>query len=99
RRGPDESTRTDQRNPELGGDPSIVNKSKISMCDAIGKISDEDGSVIEAKFELGDDGKLSLSVYPLGKPRALDAERNVFNEASGDPTADPFATKLETFHD
>jgi hypothetical protein len=87
---------TDQRTPELGNDVTIVNQSKISMADGL-KVAGKD--VIEAKFELGDDGKLSLSIYPVKNGLAKDSERNVFQELSGDPTATPFKGSLETFDD
>jgi hypothetical protein len=88
---------TDQRTPELGDDLSILKQAKISLVDAIAQVEQANGPVIEAKFELGDDGKLSLSVYPVGKGLDTDAERNTFFEASGDPTADAWTPGLDTF--
>lgn len=82
---------TDQRTPELGSDLSILKQSKIKMSAALAQVEAKYGTAIEAKFELGDDGKLSLSIYPVGKGISTDAERNTFFEASGDPTAAPFA--------
>src|SRR5215207_8958128 len=38
------------------------------------------GTPIESKYELDDASKLSLSIYPLGKPVEVDAEHNVFHE-------------------
>jgi hypothetical protein len=88
------------RTPELGADPSIVKTSKIGLADAVAQVDTGMGAVIEAKFELGDDGKsLSLSTYPVGKDVAVDAEQNVFREASGDPTQAPWAPSLDVFHD
>jgi hypothetical protein len=87
------------RTPELGGDPSIVKASKIGLGDAVAQVDTGMGAVIEAKFELGDDGMLSLSTYPVGKDVAVDAEANVFREASGDPKVSPWAPALEVFHD
>lgn len=89
---------TDQRAPELGADPSIVQQATVSMADGFAKARTS-GALIEAKYELGDDGKLSLSIYPAGKGLAMDAERNVFQELSGDPTIAPFAGKLDVFAD
>ena len=89
---------TDARVPELGADPTIVQQAKVSMTDGFAKAS-ASGAIIEAKYEIGDDGKLSLSVYPAGKGVGVDAEQNVFQELSGDPTASPFAGSLETFAD
>src|SRR5262249_33967392 len=79
---------TDQRAPELGSDVTIVRQSKISMLEALEMSEQKYGKTIEAKFELGDDGKLSLSIYPIGKGIRTDAERNSFAELAGDPTAD-----------
>lgn len=89
---------TDQRTPELGADPSIVQQAKVTMADGFAKAR-ASGALIEAKYELGSDGKLSLSIYPAGKGLAMDAERNVFQELSGDPVAAPFSGKLEAFAD
>jgi hypothetical protein len=94
--GPGEGA-TDQRAPELGSDVTIVRQSKISMLDALKMSEKQYGKTIEAKFELGDDGKLSLSIYPIGKGIKTDAERNSFSELSGDPTADTFAPSLSQF--
>jgi hypothetical protein len=90
---------TDQRRPELGKDPRIVADSKISLADGIRQVEAKNGKTIEAKFELDDAGKLSLSIYPVGNGIDADAERNVFQEASGDPKASPWAPGLETFKD
>src|SRR5262249_50415441 len=90
---------TDARHPELGSDPSIVRKSKISLAKAIKQVASSEGPIIEGKFELDDSGKLSLSLYPLGKSIHVDAERNVFREFAGDPTKSPFQGALEVFHD
>jgi hypothetical protein len=85
--------------PELGKDLSILDQSKISLLDGITLANQEQGPVIEAKFELDDSGKLSLSLYPAGQPLDIDAERNKFQELSGDPTATPFSGTLEVFAD
>src|SRR5438046_1986384 len=62
-------------------------------------IAAQKGAVIEAKFELDHDGKLSLSTYPLGKAFSVDAERNVFRELAGDPTKTTFSGTMEVFSD
>lgn len=91
--GPD-----DGRAPELGDDLSIVMTSQITLRAALVQAA-QTGPVIEAKFELGDDGKLSLSTYPIGAPLAMDAERSKFQELAGDPTVSPWQPGLEQFHD
>ena len=90
------SAATDQRVPELGSDLSILNGSKISLADGISQAA-QTGPVIEAKFELADDGhSLSLSLYPA-KDYTLDAERNELGELSGDPTAATWAPSYAKF--
>jgi hypothetical protein len=89
---------TDARTPELAHAADAL-ASKISMADAAAQVETATGTLIESKFEPDDSGKLSLSLYPLGKPVGVDAKNNTFQEASGDPTAMPFAPGLEVFHD
>lgn len=87
---------TDARVPELGADLSVLRAAKVSMFDALVAVEREHGPTIEAKYEIGDDGKLSLSIYPVGKGLRVDAERNTFFEVAGDPTAATYApTKTE----
>ncbi len=89
---------TDARVPELGSDLSILKQSKISLADGVAQVEKRYGSVVEAKFELADDGKsLSLSIYPAGKGLKMDSERNTFFEASGDPTGATYAPDLAEF--
>jgi hypothetical protein len=76
---------------------TIVHQSRITMSAALAQLEKTDGPAIEAKFELGDDGKLSLSVYPVGKGIATDAERNTFFELAGDPTAATFQPEKSEF--
>src|SRR5439155_9168733 len=99
--GPDQVAKDgpdDGRSPELGGKPSTVFASQISMADALAQAAGT-GPVIEAKFELGDDGALSLSTYPIVAALDVDSERNVFQELSGDPTTAAWQPGLEQFHD
>ena len=87
---------TDSREPELA-DPKDVLKSQISMTDGL-RQADHTGPIIEAKFEPGDDGKLSLSTYPVPS-LSLDSERNTFQELAGDVESSPWSPALEQFHD
>jgi hypothetical protein len=88
---------TDERVPELGDNLGILATSKMTLADAIQQ-GQRSGPVIEAKFELDDKSALSVSVYPTGQPLDVDAERNVFQELSGDPAA-PFSGSLAVFDD
>ncbi len=95
----DSDCATDARAPELGDDLSVMRTSQITMGEALALAEAGGGATIEAKFELDHDGKLALSIYPLGASIALDAERNVFLESAGDPTAEQWQPGSETFHD
>ena len=88
---------TDTRTQELGADLNILATSKIKMSAALATAEKTYGTTIEATFELDDAGKLSLSVYPLAKGIDVDAERNGFQELSGDPTTATWAPKLDVF--
>jgi hypothetical protein len=88
---------TDARTPELGDDLGILRTSRITMAQALAQMERQHGPAIEAKFELDDSGKLSLSIYPVGKGIDVDAERNQFFELSGDPTATQFSPSLAEF--
>src|SRR5205823_2545729 len=89
---------SDARVPELT-DLGVLSSAKVTMGAALAAVEAAQGTIIEAKFEPDDSGKLSLSIYPAGKGGGVDAERNLFQEASGDPTAATFSTGLEVFHD
>ena len=90
---------TDDRTPELGGHPGVVRDVRTTMSAGLALSEAQYGQTIEAKYELGDDSKLSLSIYPAGKGIALDAERNLFQELAGDPTTASFSGALAAFHD
>jgi len=92
--GPD-----DGRSPELGDDLSVMFDAQIAMAAGLAQSESDHGVVVEAKYELDGDGRLSLSTYPLGAELALDSERNVFQELAGDPTTATWAPALEAFHD
>ncbi len=88
---------SDARTPELGDDLRVLRQSRITMARALRQLEAQHGPAIEAKFELGDDGKLSLSVYPVSEPIAIDAQRQRFFELAGDPTAATFQPAREEF--
>src|SRR5262245_8833061 len=82
---------TDARVPELGTDVTIVRTAKVKMSAALKQTLKSYPNVIEAKYEIGDDGKLSLSIYPTKEAVTVDAERQTFFELAGDPTQATFA--------
>jgi hypothetical protein len=88
---------TDARVPELGETLAILRAAKVSMFDALLEAEREHGATIEAKYEIGDDGKLSLSVYSVGKGLGTDAERNTFFELAGDPTSRRTSRRRRSF--
>ena len=89
---------TDTEKPHLAS-LSELKKSKISLEDALKQVEKTNSPAIDAKFETGDDGKLSLSIYPVGQGINIDAARNVFQELAGDPTVLPWTPELATFTD
>jgi hypothetical protein len=91
------SSATDARTPELNGDPTIVRTATIRMSAAIRQTLQSYPQVIEAKFEIGDDGKLSLSIYPTSHDKTVDAEHQDFFELAGDPTGSAYAPEVSKF--
>ncbi len=77
---------TDLRVPKLP-DPTVVRTAQVSMSTALNQTLEKYPGVIEAKYEIGGDGKLVLSIYPVKEPLSIDAERQTFFELQGDPTA------------
>jgi hypothetical protein len=88
---------TDARVPELGGDPSIVRTATIDLRAGIQQVLQTYPAVVEAKYEIGDDGKLSLSIYPVQQATSVDAERQTFFEVAGHPTDATFAPDTAKF--
>ena len=77
----------------------ILPRSKLSLGDGIRQVSKGDEVAISAKFELDDNGKLSLSVYTAEKGLAVDPEHNVLKEFSGSPEQNSWAPNVEVFQD
>ena len=88
---------TDARTPELGTDITVMRTSKIKMSAALKQVLKTYPLTIEAKFELDHDNKLSLSIYPTSKGKAVDPEHQEFFELAGDPTVVPFAPSTSKF--
>lgn len=72
---------------------------KISLLDGIRQAEKSSGTVTSAKFEIGDDGNLSLSIYTAPQGLRTPPETNELTELSGDPTVAPFAPSAEVFKD
>src|SRR5262249_11509833 len=88
---------TDARVPELGDDVTIARTARVKMSTALQQTLTSYPGVIEAKYELGDDGVLSLSIYPVKEALTIDAERQTFFELAGDPTQAVYAPTESTF--
>ena len=88
---------TDARVPELGNDITVMRQSKIKMSTALKQVLKSYPLVIEAKFELDGDNKLSLSIYPTSQGKKIDPEHQDFFELAGDPTVLPFAPSATKF--
>ena len=88
--------------PARAGDEAVLAqlaKTKISLLDGIKQAERGKAVVISAKFELDDNGKLSLSIYTAPQGLDVPAETNPLTELSGDPTVTPFAPAAEVFAD
>ena len=77
----------------------VLSQSKHSLADGIRLTTKSTEVPISAKFELDDDGKLSLSVYTAEKGLTTDAEHNVLKELSGSPEATEWNPEAEVFKD
>jgi uncharacterized membrane protein YkoI len=78
----------------------VLSKSKHTLSDGIRQAAAKSPeTVISAKFELDDNGKLSLSVYTAEKGLNTDAEHNILKEISGSPEAEKWKTEVEVFKD
>ena len=77
----------------------VLSKSKHKLADGIRQAAKPSETPISAKFELDDNGQLSLSVYTAEKGLTSDAEHNVLKELSGSPEAAEWNPKAEVFKD
>ena len=78
---------------------SLLKDSKISLLQGIDQAEKTSGPTTSAKFEVGDDGKLALSVYTVPEGFSAEPEKTTLTELSGDPTVTPYAPKPEEFAD
>jgi hypothetical protein len=65
---------------EYGSLLKVLSQSKHSLADGIRQATTSTEVPISAKFELDDNGKLSLSVYTAERGLATDAENNILKE-------------------
>lgn len=78
----------------------VLPKSKHTLSDGIRQaVAKPTETVISAKFELGDNGKLALSVYTAEKGLNTDAEHNILKELAGSPEAEKWKPGVEVFKD
>jgi len=77
----------------------VLSNSKHSLADGIRQATKSTEVPISAKFELDDNGKLSLSVYTAEKGLTTDAEQNVLKELSGSPETAEWKPEVEVFKD
>jgi len=77
----------------------VLSNSKHSLADGIRQATKSTEVPISAKFELDDNGKLSLSVYTAENGLTTDAEHSVLKELSGSPEAAAWNPEVEVFKD
>src|SRR6266849_6397165 len=77
----------------------VLSNSKHSLADGIRQETKSTEIPISAKFELDDNGKLSLSVYTAENGLTTDAEHSVLKELSGSPEAAAWNPEVEVFKD
>ena len=82
---------------EYGPLLKVLPNSKQQLADGIHQATKATEVPISAKFELDDNGKLSLSVYTAEKGLASDAENNVLKELSGSPESGQWSPEAEVF--
>ncbi len=77
----------------------VLSHSKHSLADGIRQATKSTEVPISAKFELDDNGKLSLSVYTAENGLTTDAEHSVLKELSASPEAAAWNPEVEVFKD
>ena len=77
----------------------VLRQSKHTLANGIRQATKSTEVPISAKFELDDNGKLSLSVYTAENGLTTDAEHSVLKELSGSPEAAAWSPEVEVFKD
>ena len=73
--------------------------SQHTLADGIRQATNGTEVAISAKFEMDDNGKLSLSVYTAEKGLAFDAKNNALKELAGSPESQTWNPQTEVFTD
>ncbi len=94
-------SRAQERKPEGDFGPllRVLSQSKHTLGDGIRQATKSTEIPISAKFELDDNGKLSLSVYTAENGLTTDAEHNILKELSGSPETAAWNPEVEVFKD
>jgi hypothetical protein len=77
---------------------AVLPNAKVSLADGIKQATKDKEVPISGKFELDDNGKLSLSVYTAEKGLSVLPEKNVLKELAGSPEQ-AWAPETEVFKD
>ena len=78
---------------------AVLPNAKLSLADGIKQATKDKEVPISGKFEMDDNGKLSLSVYTAEKGLSVLPEKNVLKELAGSPEQAAWAPESEVFKD
>jgi hypothetical protein len=78
---------------------AVLPNTKLSLADGIKQTTKGQEVPISGKFELDDNGKLSLSVYTAEKGLSVLPEKNVLKELAGSPEQAAWTPETEVFKD
>jgi hypothetical protein len=78
---------------------NLLKASPVSLLQGIALAEKLSGPVTSAKFEIGDDGKLVISIYTIPEGLGVEPEKATLTELSGDPTISPLRMAAEVFTD
>jgi hypothetical protein len=79
---------------------AALSKTKITLVQGLEQAAAKSPEApISAKFEMDDNGALSLSIYTAEKGVGVAADQNVLKELSGSPEAAAWKTETEVFKD
>ncbi len=78
---------------------AVLPNAKLSLADGIKQATKGAEVPISGKFELDDNGKLSLSVYTAEKGLSVLPEKNVLKELAGSPEQAAWTPETEVFKD